>query len=209
VNEVEKIGDPVSGTPDVSGFNLGQWMGRREAFGLIAGRCSAAEVEILRKIRDERIYRNFNCDWGEFCPRHLHAARRSVDREIAYLRQYGPAFFTVRQLMHISVKEYQSIAEHITEQGVKVDGALIALHSENTDQLSAAVGELIRRAEARDRQPEPVAYGALMKRLRAAAEHLQSFDGDLDAAQRLELGDTVAEIRAAAAGLGVTVWDRR
>ena len=41
--------------------NLDRWLGRREAFGLIAGRCSAAEVESLRRIRTEKLYRER--DW--------------------------------------------------------------------------------------------------------------------------------------------------
>jgi hypothetical protein len=209
VNEVEKIENPEPGTNNASSFNLGQWMGRREAFGLIAGRCSAAEIEIVKKIRDEKLYQSYSRDWEEFCPRHLHAVRRSVDREISYLQRFGPAFFTVRQLTHVSVREYEAIAGHITEQGVHVDGAVIPLHSDATDQLSTALEELLKRVGARDRQAEPVAFEALLKRCRTTASQLQSLDCDLDAAQRLELGDAVAQIRAAAAGLGITVWDRR
>jgi len=94
---------------------------------------------------------------------------------------------------------------------VNLDGAVIALHTENTDQVAAAVKELVKRAEPNERTPapEPVAFEALLNRCRTVAEQLQSFDGSLDAAQRLELGGAVAEIRTAAAGLGVVVWDRR
>jgi hypothetical protein len=219
VRTVTKTSNPEPGTPDMANFNLGQWVGRREAFGLIAGRCSAAEIQIVSQIREQKIYQNLTNDWGEFCTRHLHAARRSVDRDIAYLRRHGPAFFTVRQLTRISVKEYESIAGHITEQGVNLDGTAIALHSDNTSQVAAAVEELLRRAQPEtpkaapepgpepDPDPEPV--DALLKRCRTVAEKLQSFDGSLDARQRLELGAAVAKIRAAAAGLGVAIWDRR
>src|SRR5262249_13199135 len=46
---------------------LGNWMGRREAFGLMAGRCSAADAECLRRMRDDRSYRDLNCSWEDFC----------------------------------------------------------------------------------------------------------------------------------------------
>ena len=209
MNEVEKIEDPKTGGPDAPSFNLGQWMGRREAFGLIAGRCSAAEAEILRKIRDEKIYQSYQCDWEKFCPRHLHASRRSVDREISYLRKYGRAFFTVRQLTHISVKEYQAIADHITEQGVNVDGTLIALHSDNTDQLASAVEQLLERVEPKQLKAGPEPFDALLKRCRTVAEQVRMLDTRLDPEQRLELGEAVADIRAAAGSLGITIWDRR
>jgi hypothetical protein len=201
--------EPVAAEPAV--FNLGQWMGRHEAFGLMAGRCSAADVEIIRRIRDEKLYESLDCNWDEFCPRHLHSARRSVDREVGYLRKYGPAFFTVRQLTRISVKDYQSIAGHITEQGVKLDGAVIALHSENTGQVADAVEELLERSGPMKSKPaaEPVPFDALLKQCRTVAEQLQAFDGGLEADQRLALSGAVAEIRTAAAGLGAAIWDRR
>ena len=37
-------------------------MGRREAFALMAGRCSAAEAESLRRVRDETRLVRFPCD---------------------------------------------------------------------------------------------------------------------------------------------------
>jgi len=210
--KTENLG-PVAVEP--AGFKLGQWVGRREAFGLIAGRCSAAEIEAIRQIRDENLYRDLHCNWDECCTRYLHASRRSVDRELGYLHKYGPAFFTVRQLTHITVKEYESIAGHITEHGVNLDGSLVAVHVDNSDQLAAAVEELLKRAEPRQPKPppkpppEPLAIDAVLKRCRTVAEQLQSLNGNLDIAQRLELANAVAEIRAAAAGLGAAIWDRR
>jgi hypothetical protein len=211
MNQVMKTQDPEPGTPDMLNFNLGQWMGRREAFGLVAGRCSAAEIQILSQIREQKLYESLTCNWEEFCALHLHAVRRSVDREISYLHKHGPAFFTVRQLTHISVKEYESIAGHITDQGVNLDGAVVALHSDNTSQVAAAVEELLKRAEPATHKaaPNPEPLDALLKQCRTVAETLQSFDANIDAAQRVELGAAVARIRTAAAGPGIAIWDRR
>ncbi|HXB72098.1 MAG TPA: hypothetical protein VNY05_27930 [Candidatus Acidoferrales bacterium] len=210
MDELVKREKPKPVAVEPAGFNLGQWMGRREAFGLMAGRCSAADVEIVRRIRDEKLYESLDCNWDEFCTRHLHAARRGVEREMGYLRKYGPAFFTVRQLTRISVKDYQSIAGHITEQGVNLDGAVIALHSENTGQVADAVEELLERSGPITSKPaEPVPFDALLKRCRTVVEQLQAFDGRLEADQRLALGRAVADIRTAAGGLGAVIWDRR
>src|SRR5579872_6964299 len=70
---------PAPASADVQGILLGQWMGHREAFGLIAGRCSAADIEILRRMKEERLYATLDCTWDEFCTRHLHVARRTGD----------------------------------------------------------------------------------------------------------------------------------
>ena len=134
-----------------------------------------------------------------------------MDRELSYLRKYGPAFFTVRQLTHITVKEYQSIAAHITEQGVNVNGSVVGLNSQCGGQLTAAVGELLKRVEAEPPKPgsEPEPFDSLLKHCQAVAHRLQSFGGSLDPGQRLELGKAVSEIRVAAARFGVVIWDRR
>jgi hypothetical protein len=210
MNELVKTGNQEPVAVEPTGFQLGQWLGRREAFSLIAGRCSAAEIEIVRHIRDARLYEDLHCNWDECCTRHLHASRRSVERELGYLQKYGPAFFTVRQLTHITVREYQSIAAHITEHGVNLDGAVTALHSGNSDQVSAIVEELLKRVGPGQlpSAPEPVPFDKLLKRCQTVVQQLQSFEGSLDAAQRLELADVVAEVRTAAAGLGAAVWDR-
>ena len=152
-----------------------------------------------------------NCSWDECRTRHLHASRRSVERELGYLRKYGPAFFTVRQQTHITITEYRSIAAHITKQGVNLDGAVVVLDSQNSGQLMAAVGELLKRVEPGPLKPasEPEPFFALLKRCQTVAQQMQSFDGGLDPTQRLELGKAVGEIRGAAAGLGVVIRDRR
>src|SRR5271157_41628 len=172
---------------DVPSRQLGQWMGRREAFGLMAGRCSAADVEILRRLKDENLYAAMDCTWDDFCTGHLHVARRTVDHEIRLLREFGPAFFTVRQLTHISVKDYQAIAAHITDQGVHVDGEVIALLPENSEPLAAAVEELVKRSGSEDREAAPAPFDALLKRCQAVGRALRAFEEKLDSQQQSAL----------------------
>jgi len=186
-------------------FNLGQWVGRREAFGLIAGRCSASDVEILRKIRDNNLHAELGLNWDEFCTQKLHAARRSVDREIGYLRKHGPAFFVVRQLTRISVREYETIAGHISEQGVNLDGKLIAASAENNEELTAAIGELVKRCAPPEPAPEAPAappYDSLLQHCQGTAGLLRGFAEALSEEQKAELANVVADIRAGALLLG-------
>jgi len=187
---------------DALSVQLGQWMGRREAFGLMAGRCSAADIEILRRIREDKLYASMNCTWDEFCARHLHVARRTVDKEIARLHDFGPAYFTIRQLTHIRAKDYQAIAPHVTEHGVNVDGALVALLPENSEPLAAAVEELLQRNSSGKREAAPASFDALMKRCQNTGRALRSFQERLDEKQRDALVAEATEIRNAAAALG-------
>ena len=48
-------------------YDLGQWLERKQAFGLIAGKTAAAEVECLRQTRDGNLFRAKTNDWAEFC----------------------------------------------------------------------------------------------------------------------------------------------
>jgi hypothetical protein len=199
---MDKIATFEAGLPAVE---LGRWMGRREAFGIMAGQCSAADVESLRRIRQEKSYRALDCTWADFCRSHLHVARRSVDRAIGYLQEFGPAFFHLTQLVHISPGEFRSIAQHVTDRGLEVDGNVIALLPENSRQVTAAVGDLLKRLEPDECVPPPPAFDDVLKRCRAAAEMLVTLPPKLTPRQRQDLASAVNDIRTAAEALGVRI----
>jgi hypothetical protein len=114
----EQISAP--GLPTSDEVNLGRWLGRREAFGLIAGRCSAAAAESLRHIRDEKLYRGVSRNWDEFCSAYVGVSRRNVERNIRLLEEFGPAFFHVSQIAHIGPEEYRAIAEHVSMEAGRI-----------------------------------------------------------------------------------------
>src|SRR5215469_161885 len=82
-------------------FDLGTWMGRRQAFSIVAGRASAADVECLRQIRDQKMYLAKTRDWGEFCQRYLGASKSQVNDQIRKLVTFGPQYFQLAQIMRI------------------------------------------------------------------------------------------------------------
>ena len=43
--------------------DLGILMGKREAFATLAGRCSAAQAESLRRIHGSEVYRELAANW--------------------------------------------------------------------------------------------------------------------------------------------------
>jgi hypothetical protein len=208
MNESTEIenGKPVPGEPDLLSLDLGRWMGRREAFGLMAGRCSAADAESLRRIRDEKLYKRLNCTWAEYCMRHLNVERRSVDRAIGYLQEFGPAFFHVTQLTHIGPKDYRSIAPNIGQDGVMLDGTAVTLLPENSQEVSSAVAELLKRIERKEKSAA-LPFDAALKRCQAVAAMLEALPGALNGRQKLDLAAVVAEIGKAAAALGVLVFE--
>ncbi len=196
---------------------LGRWMGRREAFSLIAGRCSAAEIESLRRIRDERLYLSVSNTWDTFCSTQLGASRRNVERNIRLLEEFGPAYFQVAQMAHIGPREYRAIAAHVNEEGVRVDGSVVALLPENSAKIAAAVGELLKRADGNGSVPGPGAelseappskslpFSQVLKRCDAVARILDESEDSPDYDQRLELASILLRMRQSAAARGVVI----
>src|SRR5215831_14936619 len=155
--------------------DLDRWLGRREAFALIAGRCSAAEVESLRRIRDEKLYRGRARTWEEFCSQHLGMSRRNVDRNLRYLEEFGPSYFHLSQLMHVTPEEYRAIAPQVGEDGVRLDGNVIALLPENSDKVAAAVGELLKSHRPKAERNETDNFEIVFNRCQAANDALDRF----------------------------------
>src|SRR5262245_27420889 len=142
-NTIEKRGAICAPTVQ-QGVDLGRWMGRRDAFSVIAGACSAADVESLRRLRDEKQYSAVARNWDEFCTNHLRISRRTVDKNIGYLEEFGPQFFLLKQIAQVSPNEYRAIAEHVGPDGLRTSNGVIALLPEKSEQVSATVAELLK-----------------------------------------------------------------
>ena len=49
-------------------LELGFALGQNHTFGLVAGRCSAAQAHGIRKLREEKLYKELCEKWEDFCP---------------------------------------------------------------------------------------------------------------------------------------------
>jgi len=155
---------PVAAAGSVE--ELHKWLGRREAFSTMAGRCSAADVECIRRMRDEKLYLSKAPEWGEFCENELHMSKSSANRLIGALEKFGAEYFQIAQVTKISAAEYAAIAPKVCSEGIAWNGELIPLVPENRERISIAVSSLKasvkREPSARER----------LARLDAAAERL-------------------------------------
>lgn len=132
---------------DAALLDLGVVLGQTHAFGVVAGRCSAAQAEGLRHLRDERLYKCCAVRWDEFCPKFLKISRTEADRTIQLLEEFGPAYFDLSQLTRISPETYRAIAPAVKDGALHVNGEAIPLVPENSRKVSAAVAELRRSLE--------------------------------------------------------------
>src|SRR3989442_3804145 len=83
-------------------FELGQILGSRRAFSAIAGRCSAADAECLRRICEQKLFKHKSDSWDEFCPRYIGMSKASANRIIRLLDDFGPDYFELAQLTRIT-----------------------------------------------------------------------------------------------------------
>jgi hypothetical protein len=123
-------------------YELGQWMGRKQAFSLVSGKTAAADVECLRNIREKKLYRAKGVDWSEFCKQYVGFTRAYSDRLIRQLEDFGPSYYNLSQIVRISADVYRKIAPAVSEEGITLGDETIAICPENSEKLVEAVSEL-------------------------------------------------------------------
>jgi hypothetical protein len=182
-------------------YELGTLVGRRQAFSVVAGRASAADVDCLRQIRDSRLYRSKAATWAEFCTNCLGVSKAHVNRMIRCLEKYGPRYFALTQFTRVPPSVFETIAPHLTEEGLTIDGETFALSADNTEQIAAAVAELRKRAGGAENQaPQKSPFEVLEGRFQDLIGRLENLQANLDAGQKQAVGEMVARL-ASAAGL--------
>jgi len=129
-------------------LKLGLILGRRRALAGVTGRCSAGHADVLRTVRDDRLFRAVCSTWDEFCSRYLKLSRRHADRIIFLLNEFGPAYFELAELVCITPEQFREIQPAIRNHGINVNGESILIVPDNATQVFAAIKELLARSEA-------------------------------------------------------------
>jgi hypothetical protein len=135
-------------------LDLGVALGQTHAFGLIAGRCSAAQADAIRRLRDQRLYKRVSETWDDFCRSYLRISKPEADRTIRLLEEFGPVYFDVSQLTRISPETYRAIAPAIQDGKLHFNGEEIPLSPEHSRKVAAAVAEMRSAIPKRTTNPE-------------------------------------------------------
>ena len=136
-------------------LDLGTWVGRKQAFSLVAGKCSAADAECLRKMKECKGYVTLGMTWDQFCREHLGVSRQTAERVIRYLDEFGPAYFELTALLRIAPEDYREIAACIDRNGVSCGGEVIPFKAQDTRRLAEAVDKLLETSRSRRPEPRP------------------------------------------------------
>jgi hypothetical protein len=132
-------------------LDLGMRLGNNQAFGLIAGRCSAAQASGLKSLREDEKYKTITPRWRDFCSRYLHISGAEADRIIQLWNEFGAGYFEMSHLTRVSPDIYRAIAPSIRGGALHTSGEVIELNVENSRRLAAAVAEVRQRI----RLPKP------------------------------------------------------
>jgi len=151
-------------------LELGVVLGENHAFGLIAGRCSAAQAAGLRRLREEKLYKRCCEKWDDFCPRYLKMSRSEADRTIKLLDEFGPVYFELSQLTRVSAETYRAIEPAIQDGALHYEGEVIDLNPENARKIASAVAELRRTL------PKASERGSLMQEIRDLGHEVHLVD---------------------------------
>jgi hypothetical protein len=176
-------------------IDAGSWVGRQQAFAMIANRCSAAQALCLKQVRETRLYEKLELTWEEFCKEYAGISRENADRLIRQHEEFGDAYFRLSEIARISPETYRQIASQVSDEGLEIDGRKLALTPENAPKIRAAIQTL--RAQLKDAhdadQPTSPGITQLVIRLDALLEEVTTMSRRLlDASERAGLQGLVA-----------------
>jgi len=139
--------EPISELPaeESALLDLGRSLGENHAFGVVAGRCTAAQAAGLLRLREGKAYLQCAPNWDSFCDRFLKMCRSEADKFIRLWEEFGPGYFELAQLTRISADTYRAIAPSIQDGALVYNGETIELNPENSRKVAAAIAE-VRRA---------------------------------------------------------------
>ena len=135
-------------------LDLGMLLGQNQAFGFLAGRCSAAQAEGIRRLRNEKLYKRVTEDWKAFCPQYLKMSGTQADYIIRLWEEFGAGYFEVAQLTRVSPETYRALEPTVNEGVLSLNGERIELTVQNSRKVAAAVSEIRRSLPSKKAEPE-------------------------------------------------------
>jgi hypothetical protein len=123
------------------------WIGREQAFNVLAQQCSSARVACLKQVRDTEAYKALNLTWEEFCPQQAGLSRSQADRLIAQLSEFGAPYFQLTDIVPVSPAAYREIEPAIVGGTIEFRGEQVPIARENAAKIKAAIYLLRKELE--------------------------------------------------------------
>ncbi len=127
-------------------LDLASILGQSQAFGSVAGRCSAAQAASLHYLRHAAQFQHLTGRWRHFCSEHLGIDGRNADKIIHLWEEFGAPYFELAQLTRIPPDIYRALAPAVHDGALHLNGEVIELRPENSRRLASAVAGFRRTA---------------------------------------------------------------
>lgn len=154
--------------------DIGAWVGRQQAFAVIATKCSSAQAQSLKQVKESRSFEKLGLTWKDFCTQYAGISRVHADRVIQQYQEFGEAYFRLSEIARISPETYRQIAPQLSGDVIEIDGEQLALTSENAPKIRAAIQTLRAKLRAANQRTEPP-LGELRVRLDALLDDAWRF----------------------------------
>ena len=135
-------------------IDAGAWVGRQQAFAVIASQSHAAQALSLKHVKQSRWYQQLSLTWEEFCLEYAGISRTRADNVIRQLDEFGESYFRLSEIARISPQTYRRIAGCVHGGVIEIDGRKLALTQENALKIRAAIQTLFSKLRP---QPNPKA----------------------------------------------------
>ena len=122
--------------------SLGTQLGRGQAFGVIAFKCSAAQAKCLQEIQESGSYKLLGLTWDDFCAQRIGLSGRRVEMIVRNLKEFGETYFHLSEIVNVSPETYSKLVPHIEDETIEFDGEMIPIAPENAARIRAAVHRL-------------------------------------------------------------------
>ena len=160
--------------PPPNWLEMGAWVGRQQAFAVIAKKCSAAQALSLKQMKESCAYEKFGLSWEDFCQLHAGISRVHADRIIGQYEEFGEAYFRLSSLARISPENYREIAGLVVDNCIEIDGRQIAIIPENASIIRGFVRACrAKRAGPKASPPIPDLELRLHALLQDVKQHLR------------------------------------
>jgi hypothetical protein len=139
-------------SPNPSGES---WIGRQQAFAMIAHKCSEHQAQCLKQLKQDRVYESFGLTWEQFCDRHLGLSRASADRLIQQLAEFGSTYFRLAALASLSPETYRRIAHRVEGDTIEIEGEPVSIDPANASKIRAHIQSLRAGLRAEKQRTDP------------------------------------------------------
>ena len=174
-------------------IDAGAWLGRHEAFAVMATQCAAVQAQCLRKAKESGVYEKLGLTWDEFCKQYAGIGRSRADDLIRRHERFGDTYFRLSDLARISPSTFARLSEagHVHDETLEFEGEQIPITPENAPQIRMAVQRLRSQLTQAQATPNRVSITSLQMQI-------ESYVQNLAGVAKMRLNDTD---RAALSGL--------